>query len=135
MSPAMKPGRQSRLITVIISLCMMLFAQGVLAGYFCQEEGSPAQMAAITGGPECATAMQTNDQEDRVLCHSHCQSGSQTSDNYQPPAPPDAGELTAGALTVRLPAVGHFEPNGSQQTILQRSSTPSIALQHCCFRI
>ncbi len=128
----MKPGRRFRLVTVLLSLCLLLFAQGVLAGYLCQ---APATMATVAtaGEPECMAAMASSDDQERGLCHAHCQSGSQSADSFQPPAPLDLRELS-GALTVQLPAHERLQPSGPQPGLLQRSSAPSIALQHCCFR-
>lgn len=128
----MKPGRRFRLVTVLFSLCLLLLAQGVLAGYFCQDAAAMTT-AAAADEPECAAAMATSDDQERGLCHAHCQSGSQSADSFQPPAPLDVRELS-GALTVQLPAPERFQPSGPQPGLLQRSSAPSIALQHCCFR-
>ncbi|MBL0422552.1 hypothetical protein JI739_19555 [Ramlibacter sp. AW1] len=132
----MKPGRRYRIFTVIFSLCMLLFAQGVLAGYFCQQAATSVDASAATAtatATDCTVTMSSSDEQDRELCHAHCQSGSQTADSYQPAAPQDVRELS-DALTVELAPAERTERSGPQPNLLRRSSAPSIALQHCCLR-
>ncbi|MEJ7932605.1 hypothetical protein WG922_21725 [Ramlibacter sp. AN1015] len=134
----MKPGRRFRIVTVIISLCMLLFAQGVLAGYFCQQattsvDASAATATATAAAADCTVTMSASEAQDRELCHAHCQSGSQAADSYQPTAPQDVRELS-DALTVQLAPAERLERSGPQPNLLRRSSAPSIALRHCCLR-
>jgi hypothetical protein len=76
-------ARKHRLLTVILSLWALLFAQVALAGYVCPASGKAVQVAAMAeAGMPCAETMsKAMDDEQPGLCHAHCQSSQQASDS------------------------------------------------------
>lgn len=128
----LKQTRRSRLFTALFALCVLLFAQLALAGYHCLGAGSePAHATSAEADMPCAEMMAVAQEEERGLCHAHCQVSRQSVDNHQPPVPVTLQQLATG-LTVE-PA----QP--AQHTRAQRrapwpSSSPPLAVQNCCFR-
>lgn len=132
--------RPFRVITVVFSLWVLLFAQGVLAGYVCKGLANQAQPARMTqmaqmaeGGMPCAESMALADEQQAGLCHAHCQTSQQSADNHQVPALASLEQFAPG-LSVE-PVQPSYEGAGLQRPLLRRWSAPPLAVLHCCFRI
>lgn len=137
MRPPAMNRRSWRLLTVILSLCALLFTQAALAGFSCEGAVKAVQVAQMAeAGMPCAESMSHSmNEEQPALCHAHCQSAKATPDA---PKPPPAVNLVhvAYALTVLLPAP-QASALGSpliQRSLLRREATPSLAIANCCFR-
>jgi hypothetical protein len=126
-------ARKHRLLTVILSLWALLFAQVALAGYVCPASGKAVQVAAMAeAGMPCAETMsKAMDDEQPGLCHAHCQSSQQASDTYQAPHLATLAEL--GAVLTVEPA--QPRANVPRRAPPRPNASPPLAIAHCCFRI
>jgi hypothetical protein len=127
--------RRYRLLTVMLSLWALLFAQAALAGYACPGTAKAAQVAEMAAaGMPCAEAMSlAMDDEQPGLCHAHCQAAQQSADNYQVPAlatPAELGTVLTVALNPR-----RTDDSLLQAPLLRRATAPPLAVRNCCFRI
>ncbi len=121
------------MLTVILSLWALLFAQAALAGYACPASDKAVQVAQMTeAGMPCAESMsQAMDDSQPGLCHAHCQASQQSADSYQVPHLATIAELgvvmtlEAAPLRAELPYPAPLRPHAS----------PPLAIAHCCFRI
>lgn len=130
-------SRTWRLLTVVLSLCALLFTQSALAGYACEAAAKAVRVAEMAeAGMPCAESMANPmDDEQPALCHAHCQSAQATSDSPQLPAVLNLAHLAA-VFTVLLPSPAGSAPSPTlvQQSLLRRDATPSVAIANCCFR-
>lgn len=126
---------RSRLVTVILSLCALLLAQGVLAGYACPGQAKAIELAQmIDADMPCAHTMSAAmDEEQPQLCHAHCQASQPSADTYQPPALASLMQLGA-VLVVQLP-----DPAGAARVPTdappRQDGAPPLSIRHCCWRI
>ena len=130
--------RSWRLLTAILSLCALLFAQTALAAYACKGVAKAAEVARMTeAGMPCAEAMSRSmDDEQPALCHAHCQSAQGTADNYQPPSLPSLGQLGPVLTMLVVPASSTARAAPLvQKSVLRPKASPPLAIAHCCFRI
>lgn len=127
--------RRCRLLTVMLSLWAVLFAQTALAGYACPGTAKAAQIAQmVQAGMPCAESMsRAMDDEQPGLCHAHCQAAQQSADNYQLPTLATLAELGA-VLTVTFASAIADAPL-LQAPLLRRATAPPLAVRNCCFRI
>lgn len=130
--------RPWRLLTVILSLWAVLFAQTALAQYACHDVAKALEAAQMTEARmPCAEAMSGSmDDEQPALCHAHCQTSHSTADHSQPPSVPALAQPPVLWL-LALPQV--IEVSGDaplvQTSVLRRWAAPPLAISHCCFRI
>ena len=127
-----------RLLTVILSLWAVLFAQTALAQYACEGAARALEVAQMTeSGMPCAESMSRSmDDQQPALCHAHCQASQGTPDHFQPPSVPALAEVPVLWLA-GMSAVPQ-DPGGPllvQMSVLRRWGTPPLAISHCCFRI
>jgi hypothetical protein len=129
----MFPVRGHRLLTVILSLCALLFAQAALAGYVCPGANKAAEVAQmVEAGMPCAESMsQAMDDEQPGLCHAHCQASQQAADTYQVPVLATLMQL--GAVLTLQPAPSRGAPPSRPPT--RPNASPSLAIANCCLRI
>lgn len=129
----MRPLRRPRLLTVILSLCAMLFAQLALAGYACPAGTRSAEVAAMAqAGMPCAETMsRAMDEEQPGLCHAHCQAAQQTADTYQLPAFAASTQL-GSVLVVERPALSEVVRAPERP---RPHASPPLVIVNCCFRI
>ena len=128
--------RQSRLITVFISLVSLLFMQLAVAGYTCpgvqQKEAEAATMAEVKA--PCAEFMPISMDDDQPnLCQAHCQAGHQTAEKYEPPAPLDLSAIPIRFFLLNMAPVMTDVP--LQPPHLKRTTAPPFSIRYCCFRI
>lgn len=136
----MKSSRRFRSLTVILSLWMLLFSQGALAGYLCRglPAPAPAPMMEMPDGMPCPGAMQADDDgsgDELALCHAHCQSDAQSADSFQPPAPARLDDFAAGLTVAPAAPSTHEDVRGPQPSLLRTGAAPALSVQHCCLRI
>ena len=134
--------RRHRLITAFLAVISLLYMQLAVAGYVCPGAGAGAglvsggasKMASHSGMP-CAEAMaKTMDQSQPGLCHAHCQADQQSADTYQLPSLAVMPAVAADfPVLVVLASSAHAAP--MQARLLQRATSPPLAIQNCCFRI
>lgn len=128
--------RRWRLVTVVLSLCALLFAQGALAAYACQGPAKAFEAARMAeAGMPCAESMsQAMDEEQPGLCHAHCQAAQGSLDHGQPVQIAAAADLGA-VLTIVPAAQPAVRSAYVQASLLRPSAGPPLAISHCCFRI
>ena len=132
------PRHRFRFITVIFSLCALLFAQLAVAGYACPAEGNPSGMGKMNEMAQatmpCAESMSlATDDEQPGLCHAHCQEQQQSAYNYQVPALAHMGELGVVLTLATVPTEDDLRID--RRPHLRRDTAPPLALRHCCLRI
>jgi hypothetical protein len=128
-----------RLITVLFTLCSLLFMQLAVAAYACPGIGAKvAQVASATAmaeaGMPCAESMTlAMDDEQPHLCQAHCQAESQSAEKSQLLSLLAVDALpSAPALQIALPTLV-VAP--LQAPHLQRSTAPPLSIRNCCFRL
>ncbi len=128
-------SRRSRFLTVLLSLCALLLAQGALAGYACPGQTKAIELAQMAeAGMPCAQTMSVAmDEEQPGLCHAHCQASQPSSDTYQPPALASLMQLGA-VLVLQLPEV-EGTARAPHDGLSQHDGAPPLSVQHCCWRI
>jgi hypothetical protein len=132
----MRATRRFRIITVILSLWALLFAQVALAASECKSLGqgsTPMEMQVSPAGEP----MHRQHGDDSV-CHAHHKTISQQAtnpqaDNVQPPALPTLADFPPAFTVDVAPTPASLRPAASPQ--LRRSGSPPISVQNCCFRI
>jgi hypothetical protein len=129
----MTRARRQRLLTVILSLWALLFAQAAMAGYTCPGTSKAVEIAQMTeAGMPCAEAMsQAMDDSQPGLCHAHCQASQQTADSYQVPALATLMQL--GVVLTVEPLAPRGDP--PYRLALRPNASPPLAIANCCFRI
>lgn len=125
--------RRHRLLTVLLALWALVFAQLALAGYSCPGAARAVEIAQMTeAGMPCAESMsRAMDDEQAGLCQAHCQGSHQTADTYQVPALASIHELGV-VLTVPVDLT-RSEPPPSFP--VRPNAGPPLAIANCCFRI
>jgi len=128
-------SRPARLLTVIVSLWALLFAQVSIAAYACPVTERAAEIAKMAqAGMPCAEAMAAApaDEGEPALCHAHCQSAHPSADHFQPGVPASVEDF--GAVLAVAPA-----PAGPRARAPldgpRRDGGPPLSIRNCCFRI
>ena len=131
-------NHRKRFAIVLFALVNLLFMQLAVAAYACPGGLFPPrgdQAAAMTqAGMPCAESMAlTMDDEQPSLCAAHCKADQQTADKYQLPV---LASLDVAPHTLPPPRLilASLDPP-VQAPLLARSSVPSVAVRHCCFRL
>jgi hypothetical protein len=125
--------RRHRLLTVLLALWALVFAQLALAGYSCPGAARAVEIAQMTeAGMPCAESMsRAMDDEQAGLCQAHCQGSNQTADTYQVPALASIRDLGV-VLIVPL----RLTPTEPLPSFPERpNASPPLAIANCCFRI
>lgn len=132
----MNTRRRWRLLTVVLSLCALLFTQSAMAAYACPGVAKAVQVAQMTEAEmPCAESMsKAMDDEQPALCHAHCQSNQGTLDQYQPAQLATAIHF-GPVLTVAVPSIQRPSEAFVQASRLRPSASPPLAIANCCFRI
>lgn len=129
--------RRTRLITALLLLVSLVFMRMAVAAYICPG-ATPAAAdvsAAATVAMPCGESMAlVGDAAQPNLCKAHCEAGRQSADTYKLPL------LAAAALQAAVfPPVLVIGPSASQPLVqsplMQRATSPPLAVRHCCFRI
>lgn len=132
----MTRNRRPRLITALFALICLLFMQLAVASYACPAVASKAaEVAAMAeAGMPCAGSMKLNrDDAQPNLCQAHCQTGHQTADKYELPAPVAIATVPADfTLPVTVPV---FLGAPLQAPHLMRTTAPPVTISNCCFRL
>ena len=132
----MTRNRRNRLITVLFALVSLLFMQLAVASYVCP--GTASKVAKVAAMAEadmpCAESMTlAMDKSQPNLCQAHCQTGQQTADRYELPAPVVIVTLPADfTLPLTAPV---FLGAPLQAPHLKRTTAPPVAIRNCCFRL
>ncbi len=134
----MKLSRKNRILAALIALFSMLFMQAAVASYTCpdlQSEGAPdgwvTDQAPASKMPGC-------DQPDVAspgLCQAHCLDGKSSLDKPEAPTVTPAPVIVSTILLPLQPLLALPQPAAEQSALLQRITTPPIAIRHCCFRL
>jgi hypothetical protein len=126
-------AHRRRLLTVILSLWSLLFAQVALAGYTCPGTAKAVQVAQMAeAGMPCAETMsKAMDDSQPGFCHAHCQASQQASDTFQVPALATLVQL--GVVLTVEPVPSRADP--PLRALLRPNVSPPLAIAHCCFRI
>jgi len=129
----MKMPRTVRLVAAIVTMFSLLFAQLAVAAYECPEltVSSMSAKAAQDAMPGCTDM----DMAQPSLCQAHCATGHQSLD--APAAPHIAPFVSCGLVAIlgvadKLVSMAS-PPAGSP--LLTRTTSPPMAIRHCCFRI
>lgn len=132
-------NRHKRFAIVLFALMNLLFMQLATAAYACpgginKVVGTDQPLVTAMAGLPCAEAMApVGDAEQPSLCAAHCKADSQSADKYQLPvlALPSAGVID---YPLRRTILARIDPP-AQTFLLTRSTLPSVAVRHCCFRL
>lgn len=132
----MPSNRRSRCFAALFAVLSLLFMQLAVAGYVCPSTAVEASSMVEAGMPCADTMAAEMDSEQPHLCHAHCQSEQQVSDKQELPAPVAVSMLSAlpADFTVDLsprPMAGPL----LQASHLARTTTPPLAISHCCLRL
>lgn len=132
-------NRRKRFATVLFALVNLLFMQLALAAYACPSSARSAeastQLADMkASGMPCAESMAlATDETQPGLCAAHCKSDQQTSDKHELPAPQALAEPASDYALLRMQLPPLVPPRDAPLRV--RTSEPSVALRHCCFRL
>lgn len=129
----MKVPRTVRLVAAIITMFSLLFAQLAVAAYECPDLTVSAMSVKATQNamPGCTDM----DMAQANLCQAHCASAHQSLDT--PAAPHVAAFVSCGLVAVLAEAdnASSTAPPPASSTLLTRTTSPPLAIRHCCFRI
>lgn len=132
-------SRPSRLVAAAITLFSILFMQLAVAAYACpalsvQHESEVARMSAYAP-PDEMPACDEMDPVQPSLCDAYHQPDSQSLD--KPGAPPVQPFLAIGFGLPLLPLDVAYQPDSTSanRPFLTRTTSPPLAIRHCCFRI
>src|SRR5258706_141640 len=134
----MRLTRKHRMLAALGAVFSMLFKQLALASFACP--GVESQNDAGTMGMEQAPAqsMPGCDQPDPAspaLCHAHCLDGKSSLDKPQTPVASAAAVIVSSILTPIEPLLPARSSGKQPDFLLDRITSPPIAIRHCCFRI
>ncbi|UVW30643.1 hypothetical protein [Massilia sp. H6] len=132
-------SRPSRLFAATITLFSILFMQLAVAAYACpalsvQHESEVARMSAYVP-PDEMPACHEMDLVQPSLCHAYHQADNQSLD--KPGVPPLQPFLAVGFGLPLLPLDVAYRPDSAPANppFLTRTTSPPLAIRHCCFRI
>lgn len=125
--------RTVRLVAAIITMFSLLFAQLAVAAYECPEltVSSMSVKAAQDAMPGCTDM----DMARPNLCQAHCANAHQSLD--APAAPHIGAFVSCGLVAILAEADELFSmaPPAAGSALLTRTTSPPMAIRHCCFRI
>ncbi len=129
--------RRTRLITALLLLVSLVFMRMAVAAYVCP--GATPQAADVSASATvampCGESMAlVVDASQPNLCKAHCDAGRQSADTYKLPPLPDVALQAAVFPPVLLIGPSASQPL-IQSPLLQRATSPPLAVRHCCFRI
>jgi hypothetical protein len=134
----MNMSPSTRLITALLMLVSLLYAQLAVAAYACPlQSGAPTKAAmAVASMAEMPGCTEMGMDKSRpALCGAHCDAGHQSADT---PAAPVVAPFIPCALELVLPPLAQAAAafaSASESLPLTRSTAPPLSIQHCCFRI
>jgi hypothetical protein len=134
----MRLPRKHRVLTALIALFGVLFMQLAVASYACPGlQGSGTQQAMVddVAPMESMPGCNQPDPVKPALCHAHCLDGKTSLDKPQTPVAAPAAVIVAAILTPIEPLLPASSPGDQPEFALSRSTSPPIAIRHCCFRI
>ncbi len=137
---AMSSSRNFRCVTALVTLFCLLFMQLAVAAYACPGEVPPpmgeASAHAVAGvPPDAASGCAGTDMEQPSLCHAHDQVGNQSLDKPElPQVQPFMAANMVRALALFDAPAATWAAN-QHKDYSDRTSEPSLAIRHCCFRI
>lgn len=128
----MKLSRPQRLITALIMLFSLLFAQLAVAAYACPvEASSPKPMVSSMANMPGCTGM---DMAKPALCGAHCDKVHQSADTPSAPAVPAFVPCSLELVLPRMDRVAALPSAATEALPLTRTTAPPLAIRHCCFR-
>lgn len=129
----MKLPRTVRLVAAIITMFSLLFAQLAVAAYECPDltVSSMSAKAAQDAMPGCTDM----DMAQPGLCQAHCVNGHQSLDTPATPHIPAFVSCGLVAILAEANDVLPAAPPLASSTLLTRTTSPPLAIRHCCFRI
>jgi hypothetical protein len=130
-------SRRIRLFTALFSLWALLWTQSAIAAYACPALAEAAQIVAMAqANMPCAEMMAQAAQEDQpAMCIAHCHPTVQSADAYQVPAIAAAAQIVGGVFSLVAVPGPAAESIIAKSPDLRRSTSPPIAVEHCCLRI
>lgn len=132
-------SRPSRLVAAAITLFSILFMQLAVAAYACPllsvQHGNEVGHMSVNTPPDEMPACHEMDPVQPSLCDAYHQADSQSLD--KPAVPPLAPFLAVGFGLPLLPLDVAFRPDSGfgDPPFLTRTTSPPLAIRHCCFRI
>lgn len=131
----MKLSQPTRAVAAIIMLFSLLFAQLAVSAYACPvpNKVQTVEKVSMAGMPGCTDM--SMDKSSPALCAAHCDTGHQSADTSSTPA---VHPFVACSLEVVLPRIerAYLSLAASLESVpLTRATAPTLAIQHCCFRI
>lgn len=134
----MKLRRKYRILTALIALFGVLFAQLAIAAYVCPALHSGQQSATMAGESSPMQSMPGCDQPDTTepaLCIAHCQDAKSSLDKPSVPAVLPAAVIVSSILAALAPPLLAPLQDVERTSLLLRITSPPISIRHCCFRI
>lgn len=136
----MSSSRNFRCVTALVTLFCLLFMQLAVAAYTCPGEmpssmGKASAHEVAGAQSEAAPGCAGMDMEQPSLCHAHGQVGNQSLDKPELPQvqPFMAASMVRTLVLFDVPAaIWTADPH---RNFSERTSEPSLAIRHCCFRI
>jgi len=133
-------SRPSRLVAATITLFSILFMQLAVAAYACpvlsvtHDSGEVAGMSTYAPPDEMPVCHEMDPVQPN-LCHAYHQADSQSLD--KPGVPPLQPFLAVGFGLPLLPPDVAYRPDSTSANppFLTRTTSPPLAIRHCCFRI
>jgi len=124
----MKPFLRCRVLVACFALFCMMFMQLAVAAYSC-----PMEIHAVQAMPDCDGM----DMPQPTLCHSHA-AGDAVKQSLEKSELPQIQPFISAQLVqeIQLSDVSFIATLSPPVTpLLNRSTSPPIAILHCCFRI
>lgn len=127
----MKLFIHSRVVIASIVLLSMLYSQLAVAAYSCPMMAGSSQAAIAM--PDCDGM----DMEQPMLCHTHA-AGEAVQQSQNKSELPQVQAFVPTELILALPIFDSVDPlsiTPRDSLLLVRSTSPPVAILHCCFRI
>jgi hypothetical protein len=134
----MKMPRKHRILTAFAALFGMLFMQLAVAAYACPGLMGSDLPQAVADDAAPMSSMPGCEQPDLAqpaLCHAHCLDGTSSLDKPQTPVASPAAVIVSAILTPTEPLLPARAPGTRPDFLLSRTTSPPIAIRHCCLRI
>lgn len=134
----MKMHRTQRILTTLVALFGMLFMQLAVAAYACPgllDSDMPQTMANSASPMSSMPGCDQSDRAEPALCHAHCLDGKSSLDKPQTPVASPAAVIVSAILRPIEPRLPARTSGAPPDFLLSRSTSPPIAIRHCCFRI
>lgn len=134
----MRLRRKYRLLTALVALVGVLFTQLAIAAYACPSLYGSQDTAMVANAPSAMASMPDCDQPDSTepaLCLAHCQDAKSSLDKPELPAVAPATFFVSSILVALAPPRLAPLNDVGRDSLLLRTTSPPIAIRHCCFRI